>query len=64
MNSDISMILHILQSQTGDRGDGDGATTPLPDHPPPDYSHVNSPSESEEKFTHSAVFHQQDRLVC
>ncbi|XP_056007213.1 potassium voltage-gated channel subfamily H member 6-like isoform X12 [Ostrea edulis] len=63
MNSDISMILHILQSQTGDRGDGDGATTPLPDHPPPDYSHVNSPSESEEKFTHSAVFHQQDRLL-
>lgn len=64
MNSDISMILHILQSHNAGRGyHGDGATTPMSDHPPPNYSHVNSPSDSEEKFSHSQSLHRQDRVV-
>lgn len=63
MNSDISMILHILQSHNAGRGyHGDGATTPMSDHPPPNYSHVNSPSDSEEKFSHSQSLHRQDRV--
>ncbi|XP_061180002.1 potassium voltage-gated channel subfamily H member 6-like [Saccostrea echinata] len=64
MNSDISMILQILQSHNGDHGyHGDGTTTPLSDNPPPNYSHVNSPSESEEKFTHGAMFQRQERVT-
>lgn len=64
MNSDISMILHILQSHNVGRGyHGDGATTPMSDHLPPNYSHVNSPSDSEEKFSHSQSLHRQDRVV-
>ena len=64
MNSDISMILQILQSNNANRGyHGDGAATPMSDHPPPNYSHINSPSDSEEKFSQNISLHREDRVV-
>ena len=64
MNSDISMILQILQSNNANRGfHGDGAATPMSDHPPPNYSHINSPSDSEEKFSQNVSLHREDRVV-
>ncbi|XP_022308750.2 voltage-gated inwardly rectifying potassium channel KCNH6-like isoform X7 [Crassostrea virginica] len=64
MNSDISMILQILQSNNANRGfHGDGAATPMSDHPPPNYSHINSPSDSEEKFSQNISLHREDRVA-